>query len=85
MTRNNYIKKIAKRSGFSQEDTMKFLDALSETIIEAMSDGGTLVVIPGIKLISRYKEAKVWKCNLNGKEYDIPARYECSCRFHCHY
>ncbi len=76
ITKKEVIDMTAAKAGVPIKDVTKVYNALSEVILEAISSGEEIVGLNGVKFSRRWKNARKIVSNFDGKQYDVPGRYE---------
>ena len=74
MTKLEFIKKFAEKAGLTQKDAKEVTAALFAVIFEGMKDEDGVTPIPGVKFMTRHKEAGHARNPRTGEAITVPAK-----------
>lgn len=77
MNRLDLIKKLAVNTGTTQKDAKVFLEAFTDTVIEALQEGEDVNIKGFGKFVTTHREARVGRNPQTGEEIEIPAKTNC--------
>lgn len=81
MKKQDFIKKIAEKTGYSQVDIRGVLDGVKEVTFEGLRDGEEIPLIDSVKLRREHKEARQGRNPATGEPIEIAAKYVPRCKF----
>lgn len=78
MTRNEFVRKVSKKYGYSQEVVRAWLVAFTETMGEVLASGDTLKLPNFGTFVQRITPPKVGRNKYTGERINIPAKRKVS-------
>ena len=75
MTRTEFIKECAARTGVSIKDMKEVLAVAGEVIVENMKDEEGVAPFQGFKFCATFKEAHTARSPITGEQIVVPAKY----------
>lgn len=78
MTRNEFVRKVSKKYGYSQDVVRAWLVAFTETMGEVLASGDTLKLPNFGTFVQRITPPKVGRNRYTGERIDIPAKRKVS-------
>jgi len=81
MTKIEFMKAVAEKSGLSQKDARTVMHAMQDVIFEHMKDEDGVKITDGIVLYTKYKEGRTGRNPATGETINIEAKYQPACKF----
>ena len=76
-----FIRRIAQRSGVTQETARKVYDAMGEIVKEEVAKENAVTMVKGLIIYGKRNKARVWENPLIGGVEELPSRVVPRARF----
>lgn len=81
MTKVEYIRAIANKTGYSQRDVAAVFDAMGEIVVDVVKSGDTVRVVEGVNIFGIDAPEAVRRNPSTGETFVVPAHRKAKVRF----
>ena len=81
MTKNEFMKACAVKSGLTQKDMKEVLEIIGDMIVVNMKTEDGVTPFTGMKFVAEYKDPHVARNPLNGQQVNVPGKYRPKVKF----